>query len=74
MVLFVSAVQWRIFKMLTIAMCYFYYQVKDQCDLKTPLEDKMRVMIRSAALKTPISTRLLQSIQMTANKVLAEVT
>ena len=42
--------------MLTIAMCYFYYQVKDKYDLKTPLEDKIRVMVRSAVLKTPIST------------------
>ena len=74
LLLFVSAAQWSIFKMLTIAMCYFYCQVKDQCDLKTLLEDKIRVMVRSNALKTPISTRLLPAIQMTVNKVLAEVT
>ena len=48
--------------------------VKDKCELKIPLEDKIPVMIRSAALKTPISTRLLPAIQMTSNKVLAEVT
>ena len=30
--------------------------VKDKCELKIPLEDKIPVMIRSAALKTPIST------------------
>ena len=48
--------------------------VKDKCELKTQLEDKIPVMIRSAALKTPISTRLLPAIQMTSNKVLAEVT
>ena len=49
--------------------------VKDKCDLKTPLEDQISVMIRSAALKTPIiSTQLLPAIQMTANKILAEVT
>ena len=48
--------------------------VKDKCELKTQLEDKIPVMIRSAALKTPISTRLLPAIQMTSNKALAEVT
>ena len=52
---------------------YFIVKVKEQCDLQTPLEDRMRVMVRSDALKTPISTRLLPMIQMTPTKVLAEV-
>ena len=48
--------------------------MKKQCDLQTPFEDRLRVMIMSDALKTPISTRLLPAIQMTSNKVLSEVT
>ena len=44
--------------------------VKEQCDLKTPLEDKIRVMINSKSLKSPISTRLLPAIQMTSTKFL----
>ena len=39
-----------------------------------PLEDKIRVMVHSDALKTPISTRLIPSVHMTFNKVLAEIT
>ena len=49
-------------------------QVKKQCDLKTPAEDLLRVMIRSDVLKAPISTRLLPSLQMTAAKVMSEIT
>ena len=49
-------------------ICFF--QVKQQCEFKSPLEDKIRVMIRSNALKSPISTRLMPSVQMTSNKVL----
>ena len=49
-------------------------QVKQQCDLRTPVEDRLRVMVRSDALKAPISTRLVPMIQISANKVLAEVT
>ncbi len=41
---------------------------------KTPLEDKIFVMVRSNSLKSPISTKLTSSIQMTSNKVLAEIT
>ncbi|XP_046856165.1 uncharacterized protein LOC124449275 [Xenia sp. Carnegie-2017] len=33
-------------------------QVKKACDLVTPLEDRMRIMIRSSELKSPISTQL----------------
>ena len=47
--------------------------MKEQCDLKTPLEDKICVMINSKSLKSPISTRLLPAIQMTSTKILAEV-
>ena len=39
-----------------------------------PLEDKVHVMIRSSALKSPISTRLIPSVQMISNKVLGEIT
>ena len=49
-------------------------QVKKQCDLKTPAEDLLRVIIRSDVLKAPISTRLLLSLQMTAAKVMSEIT
>ena len=49
-------------------------QVKEQYDFRTPLDDKIRVMVRSTALKSPISTRLIPSIQMTSNKVLGEIT
>ena len=31
-------------------------------------------MVRSSALKTPISTRLIPSVQMTSSKVLGEIT
>ena len=48
--------------------------MKEQCEFRSPLEDKIRVMVRSSALKAPISTRLLPSIQMTSNKVLGEIT
>jgi ferredoxin len=48
--------------------------VKTQCNLQTPLEDKLRVMIKSDALKAPISTRMIPAIQMTSNRVLSEVT
>ena len=40
--------------------------VKEQCDF--------RVMVRSSALKSPISNRLIQSVQMTSSKVLNEIT
>ena len=46
--------------------------VKEQCDLKTPLEDKIRLMINSKSLKSPISTRLLPSID-DIHQILAEV-
>ena len=42
--------------------------------MKTPAEDLLRVMIRSDVLKAPISTRLLPSLQMTAAKVMSEIT
>ena len=48
--------------------------MKTQCDLRSPLEDRLRVMISSDALKTPISNRLIPAIQMTSNKILSEVT
>ena len=51
-----------------------FFKVKEQCEFRSPFEDKMRVMIRSSALKSPISTRLTPSIQMTSNKVLGEIT
>ena len=49
-------------------------QVRQQCNLRTPVEDRLRVMVKSDALKAPISTRLLPVIQLSANKVLAVVT
>ena len=52
----------------------FWFKVKEQCEFRTPLEDKIRVMVRSSALKSPISTRLIPSVQMTSNKVLGEIT
>ena len=52
----------------------FWFKVKEQCEFQTPLEDKVRVMVRSSALKSPISTRLIPSVQMTPNKVLGEIT
>ena len=52
----------------------FCFKVKEQCDFRTPLEDKIRVMVRSSALKSPISTRLIPSVQMASNKVLGEIT
>ena len=52
----------------------FWFKVKEQCEFRTPLEDKIRVMVRSSALKSPISTRLIPSVQMTPNKVLGEIT
>ena len=48
--------------------------MKEQCEFRTPLEDKIRVMVRSSALKAPISTRLIPSAQMTSSKVLGEIT
>ena len=52
----------------------FSFKVKEQCEFRTPLEDKIRVMVRSSALKVPISTRLIPSAQMTSSKVLGEIT
>ena len=52
----------------------FWFKVKEQCEFRTPLEDKIRVMVRPSALKSPISTRLIPSVQMTSNKVLGEIT
>ena len=52
----------------------FSFKVKEQCEFRTPLEDKIRVMVRSSALKAPISTRLIPSAQMTSSKVLGEIT
>ena len=49
-------------------------KVKEQCEFRLPFEDKIRVMICSSALKSPISTRLTPSAQMTSNKVLGEIT
>ena len=57
-----------------IVLLISFIQVKQQCDLKSPLEDRIRVMVRSNALKSPISTRLLPVIQMTASRVLSEIT
>ena len=39
-----------------------------------PLEDRMRILIRSSELKSPISTQLLPAIQMTSNRVMSEIT
>ena len=50
------------------------FKVKEQCDFRSPLEDKIRVMVGSSALKAPISTRLIPSVQMTSNEVLGEIT
>ena len=47
--------------------------MKEQCDLRTLLEDRMRVMVRPDALTSPISTRLLPVIQMTSQRVPSEV-
>ena len=47
--------------------------VKEQCELDHPVEDKMRVMVTSNALKSPISTRLIPSGDMSAHKVLSEI-
>ena len=52
----------------------FSFKVKEQCEFCTPLEDKIRVMVRSSALKAPNSTRLIPSAQMTSSKVLGEIT
>ena len=52
----------------------FCFKVKEQCDFRTPLDDKIRVMVRSSALKSPISTRLIPSVHMTFNEVLGEIT
>ena len=52
----------------------FLSKVKEQCEFRMPLEDKIRVMVRSSALKSPISTRLIPSVQMTSSKVLGEIT
>ena len=47
--------------------------VKEQCNLDHPNDDKMRVMISSTALKTPISTKLLPSRQITFPRILIEI-
>ena len=52
----------------------FSFKVKEQYEFRTSLEDKIRVMVRSSALKAPISTRLIPSAQMTSSKVLGEIT
>ena len=52
----------------------FVFKVKEQCEFRTPLEDKIRVMVRSSALKAPISTRSFPSVQITWNTVLGEIT
>ena len=52
----------------------FCFKVKEQYEFRTPLEDKIRVMVRSSALKAPISTKLIPSVQATSNKVLGEIT
>ena len=52
----------------------FSFMVKEQCEFRSPLEDKIRVMVRSSALKAPISTRLTPSAQITSSKVLGEIT
>ena len=52
----------------------YFFKVKGQCEFRTPPEDKIRVMVRSSALKAPISTRLIPSAQMTSSKVLGEIT
>ena len=52
----------------------FFFKVQEQCEFRTPLEDKIRVMVRSSALKAPISTKLIPSAQMTSSKVLGEIT
>ena len=51
-----------------------FLKMKEQCEFRSPLEDKIRVMVRSSSLKAPISTRLIPSAQMTSNKVLGEIT
>ena len=48
--------------------------MKRQCDLQKPLEDRMRIMLRSDALKSPISTRLIPMVEMNSDKVLTEIT
>ncbi|XP_046862275.1 uncharacterized protein LOC124455682 [Xenia sp. Carnegie-2017] len=48
------------------------HQVKKACDLVTPLEDRMRIMICSNELKSPISTQLLPAIRMTSNRAIAD--
>ena len=58
----------------SLCSVYFLFKVKEQCQFRTPLEDKIRVMVRSSALKAPISTRLIPSAQMTSSKVLGEIT
>ena len=58
----------------SIKSFFSHMHVKKQCDLKTPAEDLLRVMIRLDVLKAPISTRLLPSLQMTAAKVMSEIT
>ena len=58
----------------SLCSVYFLFKVKEQCEFRTPLEDKIRVMVRSSALKAPISTRLIASVQMTLSKVLGEIT
>ena len=49
-------------------------QCEKKCDFRTPLEDIIRVMVRSSALKSPISNRLIPSVQMTSSEVLNEIT
>ncbi len=53
---------------------FFLSKVKEKCEFQTPLEDKIRFMVRSSALKYPISTRLILSVQMTSSKVLGKIT
>ena len=60
--------------MFSLMLHIFSFKVKEQCEFRTPLEDKIRVMVHSSALKAPISTRLIPSAQMTSSKVLGEIT
>ena len=56
----------------SLCSVYFLFKVKEQCEFRIPLEDKIPVMVRSSALKAPISTRLIPSAQMTSSKVLGK--
>ena len=55
-------------------LIFYFFQVKEQCEFRAPLEDKIPVMICSSALKSPISTRLTSSVQMILIKVPGEIT